>query len=110
MKEFFKGAIHITVLIIMAVGIIFGIKIFPKKLDKINSKVQIISISILIFCMGVSLGGRESFIRELSELGIKSLIYSLIPIIFSVIAVYILTKLFMEEKKKHNDNDIDGGN
>ncbi|MDF2686971.1 MAG: hypothetical protein K0S55_2154 [Clostridia bacterium] len=94
----------------MAVGIIIGIKIFPKKFEKINSKVQVVSISILIFCMGVSLGGRDSFIRDLSALGIKSLIYSVLPIFFSVIAVYFLTKLFMEDNKKHNDNDINSDN
>jgi uncharacterized membrane protein YbjE (DUF340 family) len=59
--------------------------------------------ALLIFCMGLSLGKRENFLEELSTLGIQSIILAVIPICFSVIVVYLLTKRWKlsgkEEKK-----------
>lgn len=89
----------ILILFIMAVGILVGCKFFPEKLNKKNQTFQTICTAILIFCMGVSLGGRSNLLAELQSLGVKSVVYSVVPIVFSVLFVYPLTKKFMEAKK-----------
>lgn len=85
---------------IMFVGVLAGYFFSPKKFAGMNAKFQIICTAVLIFSMGVSLGSRESFFRELSALGLKSAVYSIMPIIFSVISVYLLTKRFMKPAKE----------
>ncbi|MEG0951483.1 MAG: hypothetical protein RSE96_06100, partial [Niameybacter sp.] len=72
---------------------------FPEKWQQHNSKVQVGSIVLLIFCMGVTLGSNDAIMDKLLGMGIKGLLFAIIPIIISVIAVYILTQVFMKEKK-----------
>ena len=86
------------ILIIMSVGIFIGYKYFNEKYSGINSLVQTLCTALLIFSMGVSLGSRPEFFSELYSLGIKSIAFSIIPIIFSIIPVYILTKKFLDKK------------
>lgn len=62
---------------------------------------------ILIFCMGVSLGNRENFFNELMELGWKSVIYMLAAVACSVLAVYILTRIFLVPKEPHGEKISD---
>ena len=42
----------------MCVGVLVGNRIFPRKAKGINEKVQLICTLLLIFSMGVTLGGR----------------------------------------------------
>lgn len=88
-----------VILIIMAIGVWIGFKWFPEKWQKHNSIVQLLSIITLIFCMGVSLGSNPNFLNELTQLGIKGLVFAIIPIIFSILMVYILSLKFLKEKE-----------
>ena len=88
-----------SILISMAIGLLIGLKLFPKKLEKWNSIVQTFLTAVLIFSMGVTLGSRENFITELKTLGFKSLVYALIPIATSVLLVYLLTEKFLKKRK-----------
>ena len=77
--------------IIMFVGVLIGYFFSPKKSAGFNARLRDWSVPpCLYFTMGVSLGSRESFFEELAELGIESAIFSIVPIIFSVIAVFLL--------------------
>ncbi|MEG0846901.1 MAG: LysO family transporter [Niameybacter sp.] len=87
------------ILLIMCVGVAIGAYMFPEKWQQHNSKVQVGSIVLLIFCMGVTLGSNDAIMDKLLGMGIKGLLFAIIPIIISVIAVYILTQVFMKEKK-----------
>ncbi|GAA4652880.1 hypothetical protein GCM10023142_00180 [Anaerocolumna aminovalerica] len=84
------------VLIYMLIGIVIGFKWFPLKLKKWNERIQVISISILIFLMGVTLGSRPNFLTDFLHLGLESLLLAIIPIIFSVLFVYFITKYFFK--------------
>lgn len=95
----------ILILIIMSVGVFIGFKFFPEKYSNINSNVQLVCTAVLIFSMGVSLGNREGFIKELGSLGYDSFIFAIIPIICSVILVFILSKKFMEGKDDTGRNN-----
>lgn len=86
--------------VIMFAGVILGYFWQPKKLSKIIGKLQLICTALLIFSMGVSLGSRDDFFSDLSQLGLESLVFAVIPGIFSVIAVFVLTKKFMKNGKE----------
>lgn len=87
------------ILMIMAVGILVGLKCFPEKWGKYNHNIQVVSIVALIFCMGIGLGSNETFMSQLLDLGIKGFVFAVVPIICSVIVVYILTNKVMKEQK-----------
>ncbi len=90
------------VIVIMLVGVIFGKTLIPAKYSNGVEKIQFFSIVALIFLMGVSLGTDEDFFSDLLYLGLASFIYAIIPIIFSTLLVYYLTKKafgHFEEKK-----------
>lgn len=88
------------IILVMCLGIFVGHKFFPKKLKKRNEQLQVVCTVVLIFSMGVVLGKRDNFLHELSTLGFQSFIFFLFPTVFSTIFVYILTKIFMENKGK----------
>lgn len=84
----------------MSIGILIGFKWFPQKYNAINSKLQLICTAVLIFSMGVLLGNRPNFFKDIKELGFESIVIAIIPIVLSIIFVYILTEKFM----KSNNN------
>ena len=94
------------VIIVMCLGVLAGKFFFPLRLKQINELLQTICTLLLIFSMGVLLGSRENFLRELAALGSQSFLFFLIPSLFSVIAVYPLTRIFLnkqrEKKKEEN--------
>ena len=47
---------------------------------------------ILIACMGYRLGSRPDFINELSSMGLMSLLYCIVPSVFSIALVYVVTR------------------
>ena len=55
---------------------------------------------LLIFSMGVLLGSRNDFLSEIGSLGSRSFLFFLIPSVFSVLAVYPLTRIFLEKKRQ----------
>jgi len=58
----------------------------------------------LIFSMGVSLGSRPNFFEEIASMGLKSFVFAIVAIAFSVIAVYVLTEKFFPKEEKKDDN------
>lgn len=87
------------ILMIMIIGVIIGTLVFPERWHSYNNKVQVLSIIVLIFCMGATLGSNKDFMHSLLEIGFKGFVFAIIPIILSVGVVYILTKHLMKEKK-----------
>ncbi len=83
-----------------------GFKFFPLKWKSANEKLQLICTALLIFSMGVKLGSRENILSELSSLGLRSLLYALIPIVCSVIVVYWLTSRFMKPKHHTKEKEV----
>lgn len=82
----------------MFVGVAIGYFFSPKKYARLLSILQMSCTAVLIFSMGVSLGAREHFFEELAQSGAESAVYTVVSVLFSVIAVYWLTKRFMKPK------------
>ncbi len=70
---------------------------FPARLKGLNEKLTLAATALLIFSMGVLLAGRESFLEELGAVGWASVLFCLVPVAFSTIAVYGLTNLFLSD-------------
>lgn len=94
----------LSVIIVMSIGWFIGYKYFKEKYIKANSFFQTVCVALLIFCMGVSLGSRPTFFDDLKDLGINAVIYSVVPIIFSVVFVYFLTEITINRKGGQADD------
>lgn len=90
------------IILIMLLGVLVG-HWFPARHKKKNDWFQIICTTLLIFCMGVTLGSRENFIQDLANLGLQSLLFCLIPAIFSLLLVFFLSRHFLEKPKNQED-------
>ena len=88
------------VIIIMCAGILVSKIFFPVKWKRINEFLQTICTMLLIFSMGVLLGSRNDFLSEIGSLGSRSFLFFLIPSVFSVLAVYPLTRIFLGKKRQ----------
>ncbi|WP_417143937.1 lysine exporter LysO family protein [Raoultibacter massiliensis] len=93
------------VLIIMCVGVAVGATVFPDRWRKANENIALGCTTLLIFSMGSLLGGRDAFLDELATIGIASLAFCLIPVIFSTVIVYFLTSRFMADITKRHAED-----
>lgn len=96
-----------TVVIIMAVGVLIGYFLIPvrltERLGKVNSWIQMVLVAVLIFMMGLKLGSRENFWQELLSLGWKSAVLAVVPIVLSVALVYPLSRKFLKQDTKKED-------
>ncbi len=84
------------ILIVMCLGILCGNRFISSKYKKINERLQVLCTVLLIFSMGTSLGRRENFLSQLLDLGVQSLLFCLIPTVFSILLVYFLTKRLLK--------------
>ena len=86
------------VLIIMCLGILAGRFLLSPRIKKMSETISVVCTFLLIFSMGVMLGGNENFFKDLSSLGWSSLLFFLIPTALSVFIVFILTKKMIAKK------------
>lgn len=56
--------------------------------------------AVLIFTLGLSLGADESFFSNLASLGVKSVVFALVPMGFSIGAVWLVQRFFLSGGKK----------
>ncbi|MBP1581921.1 MAG: LysO family transporter [Oscillospiraceae bacterium] len=87
----------ISILIFLLVGAVIGWKFFPERWNKLNINIQLAATLVLIFSMGVSLGSRPDFIYEIANMGLRSLVFSVLAIVGSILVVYPLTKKYLED-------------
>ena len=81
--------------LIMILGVIAGFSLLKVKEHRriavvnLNNKVQLIAVALII------LGSMEDFAHKMLTMGLQSLVFAIIPTVFSVIIVYIFSKLFI---------------
>ncbi|WP_302486462.1 hypothetical protein [uncultured Megamonas sp.] len=87
--------------LIMIVGVVVGyclLKVNEHKrilVASLNNKVQLIAVALIIFIMGINLGSMENFAHKMITMGLQSLVFAILPTLFSVILVYIFSRLFI---------------
>jgi len=75
-------------------GIVAGFFLPSGFMGKPKSLIFNISLLGLLFFMGVNLGRDDQLLLKLADFGVISLLMSISVVLFSVIAVVILIKLF----------------
>ncbi|MDO4443603.1 MAG: lysine exporter LysO family protein [Slackia sp.] len=95
------------ILIVMCVGVLVGATVFPDSLKRANATCTLAATGLLIFSMGAMLGGREGFIEELVSIGSASLAFAVLPILFSVVFVYLLSRAFMADITRRHAEDAE---
>ncbi len=83
-----------SIAVTVTLGIIIGLFIkWTEKHRKINSNFQLLGLSTLLFLMGISIGSNPDIVKNLSLIGLKSITFSILTIIFSVLTIFAATKL-----------------
>ena len=83
-----------SIAVTVTLGIVLGIFIkWTDSLKKINSKFQILGLTILLFFMGVSIGSNPEIINDLSLIGLKAVTFSLSTVLFSVMTIFTITHI-----------------
>ena len=67
---------------------------------RMNGRLQTAFLLLLIFCMGVSIGRNGEILRNLPLLGGKALLFAVFAILGSTLAVYFLSRLFLQKEGK----------
>lgn len=85
------------ILISLTIGIIIGLLFkFSPKQKKLVSNLQLVGVTFLLFSMGASMGIQKSIISNLRNIGKSSLFFAISTSLFSIIAVYLLTRIFIK--------------
>ncbi len=88
----------ITVLGIMTIGIVLGFFVSDrKKLIKINNKLTIGTIYLLLFLLGIGVGTNDKIIQNIHNIGLQAIVISLGAIFGSLICSYFVYQLFFKK-------------
>lgn len=93
------------ILLVMCAGILAGRFLVPGRVKRLNERIALACTLILIFSMGVMLGQKENFLEELGRLGFSSFLFFLLPTALSIVFVYLLSRRFLEKKKKTEEKE-----
>lgn len=86
---------------VLGLGFLIGYNgILKERGIRWNSRLQTVFLFLLIFCMGVSIGRNAEILRSLPLLGGKALLFALLSILGSILAVYGVSVLFLQKEGK----------
>ncbi len=89
----------IEVLVTMSVGMVIGYLIHNKKtLLKINEKLTMYAVYVLLFLLGINIGLNEQIINNIYTLGLDAALITVGALLGSLICAYFIYKLFFTEK------------
>ena len=81
----------------MVISFMFPLK---EKVAKINGRLQQFGVVFLLFFMGASIGADDKIIENISTIGIKAIVFSILSCLGSIIVVYFLTEKIKFKKDK----------
>ena len=91
----------IEILVIMFAGIVLGFILRKKKsLITLFDKLTNLSIYLLLFLLGLSIGSNELIITQFDQIGINAILLALSGISGSVILAYFAHKFFKRDEKR----------
>lgn len=98
----------LKVLLIMALGIGFGV-IFrnKKKIIKVNNKSTIWVIFILLFFMGISVGKNSDIMNNLDTIGLRGLQLAVVAVLGSIVLAWVVYKLFFKNGNSPVSNGVE---
>lgn len=66
--------------------------ILPKSLAERTHQITMGALALLLFSMGLSIGGNEEILRHINHLGLKALFIAIFSIIGSVLVIWFLQR------------------
>lgn len=96
----------ITVLLLMLAGMLTGFALRKNsRILKVNEKLTSIAIYILLFLLGISVGLNKTIIQHLDKIGIQALIITFGAISGSVIALWMIYRLWFKKLESNSGDD-----
>lgn len=92
-----------TALAILLCGIAVGRLLRPWISRVFLARAVMCAIFILLFLLGVSIGGNEELLRQLPYLGLDALMLMLLCVVGSIIASMFITPLLRNSEKNRAD-------
>lgn len=87
------------IVLIMLCGIATGFFMRSRRLKNINSVITVL-IWLLLFILGIEVGGNKEIINNLASLGLESLIIATAGVLGSIIAAWGLWKITYQKSNK----------
>jgi uncharacterized membrane protein YbjE (DUF340 family) len=87
----------ITVLLLMLAGMATGFLLRQKPaVVKISEKLMSVTIYILLFLLGISVGLNKMIVRHLDRIGLQAILITLGAVAGSVLALWVLYRLMFK--------------
>lgn len=87
-----------SILIALMLGLLVGFIPLCRSWHRYADKALTVLVAVIVFAMGASLGQREGFWSQLSVLGLRSLVFAVVPMALSVIAVRLAARWALGRK------------
>ena len=88
----------LIILVIMFAGMALGYFLRNKvKLVKLNDKLILYAIFLLLFLLGVAMGNNEQIMNNLGSIGLHAFIISIGAILGSIVLACIIGKVFFKK-------------
>jgi hypothetical protein len=96
----------ISVLLVMAAGIIVGAFIHKKPLlVKINDQLISLAIYVLLLLLGISVGLNKTIVQNIGTLGYQALVITLGAVLGSVLFSWLVFRIFFSAEVNKNAED-----
>lgn len=85
------------ILLFLVAGLVLGATVFPKRWLGINSRFITAGLVIVLFSMGVTLGGSPTFVQDIMSAGGQAAVFAVATIAGSVFFVWLFASFFFKE-------------
>lgn len=93
-------------LIILTIGIFIGSKnLLKESIIKSLDRIQAVSLLLLLFVIGISIGMDKNVIISFVTIGGQALVLAIFSIIFSILGVKSISKHVFMSKEKEEESD-----
>lgn len=90
---------------LLSLGIVVGSKVaLPKSMDKLLSKLQLMSVILLLFVMGIRIGINNQVISSFGSIGFSATCLSLGAIVGSVFMLKCVSSFILKKGGQAHDN------
>ncbi|MCX8129624.1 MAG: lysine exporter LysO family protein [Clostridia bacterium] len=87
----------ILLMLVAGIAVGFFVRLISKHI-RVIQRLQQVGVIALLFCMGVGIGGNRVLIKNIRTLGLRAVTFALLTAAFSIITVYVITRIFCKEK------------
>ncbi len=87
-----------SIIVFLIVGILLGNKLNLKEHGKkINEKVQMVGLLLLLFSMGISIGANNDVVSNLNSIGLQAFTFAGLTTLGSIVCVYVVSRKLNKE-------------